>query len=297
MTTSTTTRRLFLGSSLTAAAAAAGPGGTLPPLCIFSKHLASLNYDELGKVSKQLGFDGVDLAVRPGGHVVPEKVAADLPRAYEAIRAHGVSVPMITTGLLSPADPAARPTLTTAGKLKIPYFKTGYWRYKNADMHKLLAEVRTATHGLIALAAEAGMELGFHNHSGDYVGSAVWDTRQILEGTDPRRAGYYFDPGHATIEGGLNGWKLSTQLVLPRMKMVAIKDFVWARDAKGKWKVQWVPLGEGMVDWATVLGMFAKAKFTGPLSIHLEYHASDEQAAIAKDLEFLRKQVKQAYGA
>lgn len=285
-------RRTFLSvpAAAAAAAAAANEAPGRPQLCIFSKHLAQLNYDQLGKTSKELGFDGVDLATRPGGHVLPEKVEQDLPRAYEAIRAHGVSVPMITTGLLSVSDPAARPTLATAGKLKIPYFKTGYWRYKNTDVEKMLADVRRETHALAGLARECGVQLGFHNHSGDYVGTAVWDTRAILEGTDPKYAGYYFDPGHATAEGGVYNWKLSLQMAMPRIKMFAIKDFYWKKTG-GKWKLEWCPLGEGMVDWPQVFQMIAKAKFTGPLSLHVEYHTSDELAAIAKDLEFMKKMV------
>ncbi|MBL8231989.1 MAG: sugar phosphate isomerase/epimerase [Bryobacterales bacterium] len=289
------TRRTFFTTSV-AGVAMAMPSSGLPPLCIFSKHLANLNYDQLGKTSKDFGFDGVDLAVRPGGHVLPEKVTEDLPRAYEAIRAHGVSVPMITTGLLRPEDPAARPTLATAGRLKITKFKSGYWKYGAADPEKKIAEVKAATRGLVDIGKEHGVELGFHNHSGDYVGTAIWDTREILAGLDPKWAGFYFDPAHATVEGGLFGWQVSIRLAAPRMKMVAIKDFYWEKTS-GKWKLKWCPLGEGMVNWAGVFKAFAEAKYTGPLSLHVEYETKDEHAAIAKDLEFLRAQVKKAYGA
>ena len=52
-----------------------------PELCIFSKHLAKLNYRELGATAKQMGFDGVELTVRTGGHVLPANAARDLPNA------------------------------------------------------------------------------------------------------------------------------------------------------------------------------------------------------------------------
>lgn len=285
------TRRDLLATPL-AAAAASSPA--LPPLCIFSKHLADLNYDELGRVAKDLGFDGVDLAVRPGGHVLPERAASDLPRAWEAIRAHGLSLPMITTGLLGPGDPAARPTLSTAARLRIPFYKSGYWRYKDVDVERRLAEVKEATRGLVELGKQYGVTLGMHNHSGDYFGAAVWDTRMVLEGLDPRWAGYYYDPAHATIEGGLYGWLLSLRLALPRLKMVAIKDFLWEK-AAGRWRVQWVPLGEGMVNWPEFFAVLAKSGFQGPISLHLEYKAADEREAMAKDLAFLKKQRRIAY--
>ncbi|MGB4958710.1 MAG: twin-arginine translocation signal domain-containing protein, partial [Saprospiraceae bacterium] len=48
---------------------------------IFSKHLHFLDYYEAGTVAAELGFDGVDLTVRPKGHVLPENVKTDLPKA------------------------------------------------------------------------------------------------------------------------------------------------------------------------------------------------------------------------
>src|SRR6266516_3644490 len=84
------------------------------PLCFFSKHLPRMNGRELGRSLKALGFDGVDLTVRPGGHVDPKRVAIELPVFVDGIRHEGLAVPMITTELLSGADPVAQPTLETA---------------------------------------------------------------------------------------------------------------------------------------------------------------------------------------
>ena len=260
--------------------------------------MAQFGYDELGKNAKAVGFGGVDLTVRAKGHVEPERAAEDLPRAVNAIRAHGLSVPMITTGLLKRTDPAAVPTIRTAAALKIPYWKPGYYRYKlDGDVEAAVAQVRTDITGLADLSREHGVVCGFHNHSGDYFGAAVWDTRAVIADLDPKVIGYYFDPAHATIEGGLAGWRISMNLVLPRLKMVALKDFYWRKNNEGAWKLTWCPMGEGMVDWKRTFGLLAKAGFTGPLTLHVEYETPDEMAAIAKDYEFIRKQMKAAYGA
>ena len=71
----TVSRRIFLG--VAASAWAARAAGFAPQLLVFSKHFPDLNYDELGETAKQLGFDGVDLTVRPKGHVLPERAAED----------------------------------------------------------------------------------------------------------------------------------------------------------------------------------------------------------------------------
>ena len=288
------TRREFIALAA-AAAVPATPAGK-PPLCLFSKHLPKLNYDELGKTLKQIGFDGVDLTVRAQGHVLPERAAQDLPRAVDTIRSHGISVPMITTGLLAASESPARPTLQTAARLKIPYYKVGYYRYKGADPDKTIADVRRQVQSLVDLNKEYGIEAGLHNHSGDYVGTAIWDTRAIIADMDPKWIGYYFDPCHATAEGGLYVWQLGMQVALKRLKMVALKDFYWEKQ-NGRWRMKMCPLGEGMVDWQKVFKMLAEAKFAGPLSLHVEYDPPDEPAAIAKDFEFMRKQVNLAFGS
>lgn len=289
-----TRRQLLLGAGM--ATAAAVPTRSRPSLCLFSKHLPTLGWKDLGRVVRQIGFDGVDLTVRPKGHVLPERAAEDLPRAVEQIRGEGVEVSMVTTGLTSASDPAARPILSCAGRLKIPYFKPGYWLYRDSDnVEARLAEVRRAAEQLAALGQEYGVVMGFHNHSGSYVGHSLWEVREILANCDPRWAGYYFDACHAVAEGGAAGWRIALRLALPRLKMVAVKDFYWER-REGRWRMRMCPLGEGMVDWPEFFGLLAAARFSGPVSLHVEYDPPDERGAIARDFEFLRRQISQAYG-
>ena len=185
------TRRSLLFTAAAASGPAAAPGDAKrPTICIFSKHMAQFDYNDLGKNAKQIGFEGVDLTVRPKGHVLPERAAEDLPRAADAIRSHGLKLAMITTNLLSTADPAARPTLSTGARLGVPYWKPGYHRYKTDAVEESLQRARDATAGLAALSKEYGIEAGFHNHSGDYVGTAVWDIRAIIADLDPKWIGY-----------------------------------------------------------------------------------------------------------
>jgi L-ribulose-5-phosphate 3-epimerase len=291
-------RRDFLkaaGVATTAAASALGEQSSQQPvLCFFSKHLPDLNYDELGRTLKDAGFDGVDLTVRKGGHVLPERAREDLPRAVEAIQSHGVRVPMITTELTSASDPAARPILETAARLKIPFFKLGYWRYEKdvlASLHNAGAGVR----GLTDLAKEYGIVAGFHNHPRN-VGLAFWDTHEIIRDLDPKWIGYYYDANNATEEGAIRGWEVGLRLASPRLKMAACKDFYWERST-GQSKPVECPLGEGVVNWPVIFKLFAAAEFAGPISIHQEYKPADRIAAAHKDLEFVKKQLTTARSA
>ncbi len=284
------TRREFV---MTAAATpfALRAAGARAPLVLFSKPVDKLPTAELASLVKKTGFDGLDLTVRKGGHVAPDRAGSDLPKAFEAFAAAGLSVPMITTEILNTADPNAQGILSTAGRLKIPYFKIGYHRYtEGVPFEQKLAEVKAALTGIAGLAKEYGVAAGVHNHSGAYFGTALWDTREVLKDLDPRWIGYYLDPGHATVEGGDYGWQLSMQVALTRLKMVAVKDFYWEK-REGKWRTVWCPLGEGMVDWKKVFARLARANFAGPITLHVEYDPEDVPAAIGRDFVYLKKQM------
>lgn len=254
---------------------------------------------------KELGVAGPDLTVRSGGLVAPKRVAEELPKAVAAFRKEGLSVPMISTGLTSIRDPAARPTLATAGKLGIRYFKLGYYSYDDTrNWRARLDETRASLRPLLQAAREAGVQAGLHNHAGPSVGGALWDGWELLQALDARDVGFYFDPAQATIEGGNHAWKLNFERASERLKMVAIKDFVWEK-RDGQWRTRWVPLGEGMVRWPEFFRMLARASFTGPISLHIEYDPGgatkaaryeNSLAAAARDLAFLRGQLRAAAG-
>src|ERR1700758_1773692 len=74
-------------------------------VAIFSKHLLFLQGTQLAEAAASIGFDGIDLAVRKGGHVEPERVRQDLPPLVKIIRQHGLEVSMITTDIQDAATP------------------------------------------------------------------------------------------------------------------------------------------------------------------------------------------------
>ena len=131
----------------------------------------------------------------------------------------------------------------------------------------------------------------------------MWDGVELLKGLDDKHVGCYFDPMHATIEGGNFGWQLGFRKLAPRLKMVAIKDYLWEKSASG-WRTRMCPLGEGMVRWSEFFKLLARVRFDGPLSLHIEYDPGGKSkaerlenslAAARKDLVFLRKQLAAAF--
>jgi sugar phosphate isomerase/epimerase len=317
-------RRRFLQVSSAAALAGAGiasstvhprsyiPGPFRGTLCLFSKSVPHLNWQELAISSKRAGFGGLDLTVRRDGHVMPARAAEDLPKAVAAIRAEGLEVPMITTELVRADDPTAEPIMSTASRLSIPYLKPGYYHYKFVDVRKEVEEAGVQFRGLAKLAEQYRVQLGFHNHAG-YIGCQLWDFAPVIDSLDPRWVGYYYDLENAAEEGGAQGWRIDASLAMPRLKMLAAKDMYWKKTETEGWRATTCPLDEGMCNFKVLLRMAAEAGFHGPISLHMEYEipgVSDEQgialsratddalmAAAQRNLGTLKTLLHQAYEA
>lgn len=313
-------RRDFLSSTLaigTGLSVAGLPKATAEPtvaedriICVFSKHLQWLPVPEAAKVAADMGFDGLDLTVRKGGHVDPEHVETELPKAFYAIQKAGLKLPMIATDVIDPEEPLSESVLKTAGQLGIEHYRTAYLDY-NPDSGVMadLARYAKQMQKLAALNQKHGIQGAYQNHAGTNVGAAVWDLRILLQDVDPRWLGVQYDIKHAVAEGGMS-WVNGLDVLRPHINCFDIKDFVWAKK-DGKWRHELVPLGEGMVDYKTYLSLLKKYDLSGPMSIHYEYplggaeHGKKELTldrdktliAMKRDLDTLRTMLAEAEAA
>jgi sugar phosphate isomerase/epimerase len=299
------------------------------PVVYFSKHLQWLDWEPMAETAAELGFDGIDLTVRDGGHVLPERVQEDLPKVAAIVRKAGLDIPMITAGIVDIHSPYAEAIIRTAGELGIQRYRWGWFSWSDTgkvldpldfqssvgkhsallmDVPGRLAELKKRVAELAELNQKYNVCAMYHNHSGSMVGASVWDLWILFKDFDPRWVSSNFDIGHATVEGGLGGWVNSTRLMAPFIRGTAIKDFRWERNAKGAWEPLWCPLGEGMVNFKAFFAMLKEADFSGPVQLHTEYPVggaengaktlslgkSEVLAAIRKDLASLRGWMREA---
>ncbi len=305
------TRRQCLAAA-TALPVVAGPAEPPKPLriAVMSKFYQYLDLAGMAAAVKRIGFDGIDLCVRPGAHVLPERVEDDLPRAMQIFRAAGLELPMITTAIVDTRSPSAERILRTASKLGIRHYRWGGLRYDlKRDIAAQLDSFKPRVAELAAMNRQHGVCAMYHTHSGPKeVGASIWDLWYLLKDQDPQWVSANLDIGHATVEGGYGGWIHSTLLILPYTRGIAVKDFKWGRNAKGAWVPQWCPLGQGMVHFPEYCAMLKEARFQGPVQMHYEYHlggadegsrnptmaAEEIYAAMRRDLDTLRGWFRQA---
>lgn len=249
---------------------AQGKNAVNRPICIFSKHLQWLNYDEMADVCAKIGFDGVDLTVRPGGHVLPENVTVDLVQAKKAVDRAGLAMPMITTAITDPDDPVTKKILQTARDCGIKYYRMGYLHYKKEmAVDTCLEQYKPLLADLARLNEICKIHGAYQNHAGTNIGAPVWDLWLLMRDLNPDWIGCQYDIRHATVEGA-NSWPIALNLLHSYIRCMVIKDFKWA-NIDGDWRIENVPVGEGMVDFRRYFLMLKELNITGPISLHYEY--------------------------
>jgi sugar phosphate isomerase/epimerase len=243
------------------------------PICAFSKHFHWTSVDETATMCAALGYDAIDLTLRAGGHVEPERVEEDLPKAVDLIHKAGLRIPMVTSDIVDTKTPRAERILKTLKVTRIPLYRWGGLRYDpKREIPAQLAEMKPRVKDLAAMNQHYGVTAMYHTHSGlDQVGASMWDLYLLLKDLTPDAVAVNYDVGHAVVEGGYGGWINSTRLLLPYMRGVAVKDFIWKQNARGEWRPGWCALGRGMVDFKRFFAMLKTGGFQGPIQLHMEY--------------------------
>ncbi|WP_157207412.1 sugar phosphate isomerase/epimerase family protein [Mariniflexile maritimum] len=237
---------------------------------IFSKHLQFLDYKTTSEMVAEMGFSGVDLTVRPNGHVLPELVKTDLPKAVKAFTANGVNCKMITTNIESVNNPLDVAILEAASSQSIDYYRANWFKYKeDASMQDALLFYQEEIKKLGELNKKLKLVGCYQNHAGVSVGASYWEIKKILETVNPDYFGTQYDIRHAMAEGGYS-WENGLKLLYPNIKVIVLKDFKWGI-VNGKWEAINVPIGEGMVDFNKYFKLLKQYKIKPPVSLHLEY--------------------------
>lgn len=270
---------------------------------IFSKHLQWLNYRDMSIVARDLGFDGIDLTVRPGGHVDPSNVEKQLPEAIKIIREEGLLIDTITTAITN-SDEEAEKILKTAAEHGIRQLRLGWYDYDNEyNFEDNLSRITSKLEALNQLCSTYQVRADYQNHSGSGFGASIWDLREVYRQIEPEWLGIRFDIRHATVESAYS-WPNDLMAIRSYIKSLDLKDFRWVTNGTETDVIN-VPLGEGLVDFHQYFQLLSQLEIGGDFSLHLEYPIGGAEHgnraltvpkevvtnALKSDLRFIRDQL------
>ena len=266
-------------------------------LIVFSKMLQEKSVAELIELAQQHGYDGYDLAVRPGHPVNPDNAATALPQAQTQMEQAGLQIGMVTGNfdLLTADHPLAEPLLAAMDSANVRLLKLGYFRFEpqTMDYWEQVENVRRAFAAWEKLASIYNVKICYHTHSHYCMGLNAAALMHLLRDFDPAYLGAYLDPGHFAVDG--EPFDFGLAMAREHLSILSVKDVLIKRVAKnghGAAKALWVAAGEGIVDWTAVFAELRRIEYDGFLSIHCEYDIDDDEDwfdTFVREVAFFRK--------
>jgi sugar phosphate isomerase/epimerase len=244
---------------------------------LFTDNLADLSIPACFDAAGKIGFDGLDLTVRPGGHVKPENADRGLAEARKAADAAGMSIDMISTAVSDVTSPHAESIFAAASHYGIRTIKLGYWKYEPfGTAARQIEQTRARLAGIVRLARKYQVLPCIHIHSGRSPVASGPLLYMLLEEFKPGEVGAYVDPMHMTVEGGNGGWEIGLDLLAPWVSLVGVKNFRWdatERDRFGqqRFRTTYTPLADGQAPLPEFVTRLRELGYDGTYSLHSEY--------------------------
>ena len=244
---------------------------------LFTDNLSDLSVRQSCREAKRAGFDGLDLTLRPGGHVLPKDAEMGLEQAARVAREEGMTIPMVSTGITDATSPHAESIFASCAHYGVKRIKLGYWRYRPfGTLSKQLDRARAMLRRVVNLGRKYQVLPCVHVHSGAILANGGPVLYLILKDFAPDDVGAYVDPMHMTVEGGLSGWEMGLDLLAPWVALVGIKNFRWVENGRDKhgqlrFRSQYVPLADGQAPLPEFMSRLRELKYDGLVSLHSEY--------------------------
>ena len=266
------------------------------PIVMFTKLFKGRTLDQVAADLVSLGFDGADLLIRPGHQLDPAAPQAIAP-AVQRLQAAGLAVPMATTDLTDPEDPAATRVLGACADAGVRLVRLGYFRSDPATPHAVLFErARRALDGLATLARRLDITLALQLH-GRTIHASGAQAAALLRDHDPKLLAAYPDPGNQAMQDGREDWRFTFEVLRPWLACVGVKNGGWfpaGRNETGQrqWRAEWLGLADGMVPWDEILPALRGTGFAGVLTLHSHYEGMPLAQALDQtraDLAFVKR--------
>lgn len=254
------------------------------PFTVFTKPWPDKPLDALAKFIKNLGFDGVELPVRPGYQVTPETVAKGLPEAARIFKDNGVKIGSIS-------GPLDEPTFAACAAAGVPINRICVGIPRDKPYLAAVEDYWRSWDALLPAIDRTGVAIGVQNHCGRYIASAM-QTWHIVAHYNPRQVCAVLDVAHTALDG--EPIDLAIDIVWSHLRMVNFKNAYWRQATppeavSAQWHVYWTSGRHGLANWPQAAIELKNRNFRGDLCFTAEY--SDHSAAdrlIADDIGFAR---------
>lgn len=238
---------------------------------------------ELAGFVKSLGFDGVELPVRPGYQVEPQNVVKGLPTAKRIMADYGLRI-------YSVAGPLDERTIAVCAECGVPVIRIcvgidddGYLATE--------ARLQRQYDELVPVLDHYKVTLGVQNHCDRNICNAM-GLKHLIDRYNPRHIAAVWDAAHNALNG--EEPEMAIDIIWSHLCMVNLKNAYWQRvngpeAEQAEWRPYWTLGRHGLASWPRVTAELKRRAYSGVICLPAEY--SDEGAVgrlIAEDIVYAK---------
>jgi sugar phosphate isomerase/epimerase len=254
---------------------------------VFVKPWKALTIPAVGSHVKQLGFDLIELPVRPGFACQPENIERDLPQAVKTLADLGVDVLNVTVALPLNDERLYAACAAAGVQMNRVIFGRdglGYWEAE--------ARARRQLDAALPFCERYHVQIGIQHHYGGSVPINSMGLYHLVKDYDPRYVGAIWDPAHNALMGEDPATGL--EIVQSHLCVVNLKNAYWRKisgpeAAVAEWQVYWTTGRHGRASWRGVADKVKAMGYSGAICFSAEYTSEHEvDRLIVEDLAFAR---------
>ncbi|QXD22833.1 sugar phosphate isomerase/epimerase [Opitutia bacterium ISCC 51] len=269
-----------------------------PPITVFTKPWKDLEISALADLIAELGFDGIELPVRPGFQVEPDTIEETLGHAVDVFKACGLTI-------YSVAGDMDVKTARACAQAGVPVLRTMLKITPEKSYQEHVEEFRTLCLELGEALAGSATTIGLQNHCDEFVTSSI-GMMHAIEGLPNEEVTAVLDLGHTGLDGEVE--EIAIDIAWSRLSLVNLKNAIRYPDGKDDfgatiWNRTWVPGREGYTSWNKAIAELGRRSYSLPICITCEYKdearkglsGNDVILHLKDDLKFLKELIDQHY--
>lgn len=251
---------------------------------VFTKFWKDFPLPVLAHTIRKLGFDGIELPVRPGFQVQPDRIARDLSEVVRLFREEGLKIGSVA------AEPNIE-TIRALGEVNVPILRTLVKVPEGASYMKTMDEAIAQLESLVPVLEDTGVKIGIQNHCDREVSSTM-GLRYLVQPFDPKHVGAVLDIGHCGLAGETPD--LALDMIESHLCMVNFKNAYRVRTngpeaPKAKWKLHLTTGRHGLADWGAATKKLKQRNYIGDICLTAEYEEeADVEALAVEDLAYAK---------
>ncbi len=233
---------------------------------VFTKPWPEVPLGRLGRLVRDLGFDGVELTVREGYQVAPANVESGLREASRILREEGVFIGSVA-GLIDP------PTIAACGENGIGIIRVCESIDLAAGYYESEQRIRSRYDAVLPDLADADVSIGVQNHCGTMIGSAI-GIMHLIERYDPAQVSAVLDPAHCAVDG--EPVEMALDIVWSHLSLVNFKSASHRRTnritaTEAQWEVLWTTAQHSGYSWRTMVDLLKQRRYAADICLPAEY--------------------------